>query len=43
MVKDAKAMGADGVVAMRMTTATVMRGAAEILVYGTAVKLIPTN
>ncbi len=39
MVKDAKAMGADAVINMRYTTSQVMASAAEILVYGTAVKL----
>lgn len=33
--------GANGVVALRMTTSTVMQGAAEILAYGTAVVLEP--
>ena len=32
-------MGADAIVALRMATSTVASGAAEILVYGTAVKL----
>jgi uncharacterized protein YbjQ (UPF0145 family) len=35
----ATAQGADAVVALRMATASVASGAAEILVYGTAVKL----
>jgi uncharacterized protein YbjQ (UPF0145 family) len=39
MVQEAKKMGADGVVCMRLTTSTVMQGAAELLAYGTAVKL----
>ena len=39
MLADAKRMGADGVVCMRLTTSTVMQGAAELLAYGTAVKL----
>ena len=38
MVEDAKRVGADGVVCMRLTTSTVMQGAAELLAYGTAVK-----
>ena len=38
MVQDAKRLGADGVVCMRLTTSTVMQGAAELLAYGTAVK-----
>lgn len=36
---DAAKMGADGVVNLRFTTAMIMKGAAEILAYGTAVKL----
>ena len=36
---DAKRMGADAVVNIRFTTSGVMQGAAEILAYGTAVKL----
>ena len=39
MVKDAKSMGADAVINVRFTTAMVMQGAAEMLAYGTAVKL----
>ena len=39
MVEKAKAMGADAVINVRFTTSAVMSGAAEILVYGTAVKL----
>ncbi len=40
MTEEAEAMGADAVIAMRFTTSQVMTGAAELLVYGTAVKLI---
>lgn len=36
---EAEALGADAIVALRLSTAAVMQGAAEILVYGTAVKL----
>ena len=36
---EATGMGADAVVGLRMATASVASGAAEILVYGTAVKL----
>jgi len=36
---DAAQMGADAVVNLRFTTAMVMQGAAEILAYGTAVKI----
>jgi uncharacterized protein YbjQ (UPF0145 family) len=39
MMENATSMGADAVVAMRMTTSMVARGDAEILAYGTAVKL----
>lgn len=39
MVTDAEARGADAVVALRFTTAPVMQGAAELLVYGTAVRI----
>ncbi len=39
MMENAASMGADAVVAMRMTTSMVAQGAAEILAYGTAVKL----
>ncbi|MEM1263119.1 MAG: YbjQ family protein [Pseudomonadota bacterium] len=39
LLADAKRLGADGVVALRFETAPVMQGAAELLAYGTAVKL----
>jgi uncharacterized protein YbjQ (UPF0145 family) len=39
MVQDAEHLGADAIVNMRLTTAMIMQGAAEILAYGTAVKL----
>ena len=39
MVQDAERLGADAIVNMRLATAMIMQGAAEILVYGTAVKL----
>lgn len=39
MVKEAEALGADAIVTMRYATSQVMTGAAEILAYGTAVKL----
>ena len=41
MRAEALALGANAIVAMRMTTSTVMAGAAEILTYGTAVILVP--
>jgi len=40
MIKDAEEMGAEAIVAVRFTTSQVMAGAAELLVYGTAVKLV---
>ncbi|MBR9698990.1 YbjQ family protein [Candidatus Woesearchaeota archaeon] len=39
MIAEAKKMKADAVVNVRFSTADVMQGAAEILAYGTAVKL----
>lgn len=39
MVDEAEALGADAVLNIRFSTSAVMQGAAEILVYGTAVKL----
>jgi uncharacterized protein YbjQ (UPF0145 family) len=39
MKQDAERLGADAVVNVRMTTSIIATGAAEILVYGTAVKL----
>ena len=39
MVREAESMNADAVVGVRFATSMVMSGAAEILVYGTAVRL----
>lgn len=39
MVKDAEGLGADAVVNVRFATSMIAQGAAEILAYGTAVKL----
>jgi len=39
MLEDARAKGADAVVAVRYVSAQVAQGAAEFLAYGTAVKL----
>ncbi len=39
MINDAVKLKADAVVNIRFTTSTVMAGAAEMLAYGTAVKL----
>ena len=39
MVEEAEAMGADAIVGTRFQTSMVMRGAAEMLCYGTAVEI----
>ncbi|MCI8547548.1 MAG: YbjQ family protein [Bacilli bacterium] len=39
MVDDAESLGADGIINIRYGSSAVMNGAAEIIVYGTAVKL----
>lgn len=39
MVDDAKNLGADAIINVRYGSSSVMNGAAEIIVYGTAVKL----
>lgn len=39
MLEEARMLEADGIVCIRFTTSPVMQGAAELLVYGTAVKL----
>ena len=39
MVEEARALGADGVVCVRFTTSAIMQGSAELLAYGTAVRL----
>ena len=39
MVDDAERMGADAVIGIHYTSSTVMQGAAEVLAYGTAVKI----
>jgi len=39
MVASAEALGAGAIVAMRFTTSAVMQGSAELLAYGTAVKV----
>ena len=38
MVEEAEALGADAVVNIRYASAAVIQGAAEVIVYGTAVK-----
>lgn len=39
MVDDAKSLGADAIINIRYGSSSVMNGAAEIIAYGTAVKL----
>ena len=39
MIDEAQKLGADAIVGVRFTSSTIMGGAAEILAYGTAVKL----
>ncbi len=39
LINEAKSMGAHGIVCLRFTTSAVMQGSAELLAYGTAVKL----
>ena len=38
MVKEAEELKADGIINIRYATSNIMQGAAEVLVYGTAVK-----
>lgn len=40
MVEVAEALGADAVINIRYASAAVMQGAAEVIVYGTAVKFV---
>ncbi|MEO0484431.1 MAG: YbjQ family protein [Pseudomonadota bacterium] len=39
MIADARGMGADAIVCVRLETATIADGTAEIVAYGTAVRL----
>jgi len=43
MVEEAEALGADAILMVRFQTAEIMRGAAEMLCYGTAVRLGPDD
>ena len=43
MLEEARRLGAHAVLGVRYATASVMQGAAEILVYGTAVRLEPAR
>lgn len=40
MVEEAREMGADAVINVRYGTSSVMSGAAEVIAYGTAVKIL---
>ena len=40
MVEEAEQLGADAVINVRYATSAVMQGAAEVMVYGTAVKFV---
>ena len=40
MVAEAEALGADAIVNIRYASAAVMQGAAEVIAYGTAVKIL---
>jgi uncharacterized protein YbjQ (UPF0145 family) len=37
LIEDAEALGANAVISVRFTTTSMMQGAAELLVYGTAI------
>ncbi|MEO1189327.1 MAG: heavy metal-binding domain-containing protein [Pseudomonadota bacterium] len=39
MIADAEARGADAIISLRVTTSMIMGGSAELLAYGTAVRL----
>lgn len=39
MVDEAEAMGADAILNIRFSSSSLMQGAAEVIVYGTAVKI----
>jgi uncharacterized protein YbjQ (UPF0145 family) len=43
MTKEAEEMNADAIISIRFTTSQIMSGAAELMVYGTAVKLSEKN
>lgn len=40
MIAEAEALGADAIINVRFASSAVMQGAAEVIVYGTAVKFI---
>jgi uncharacterized protein YbjQ (UPF0145 family) len=40
MVAEAEAIGANGIVCVRLITASIMQGSSELLAFGTAVKIV---
>lgn len=40
MIEEASNLGAEAIIGIRYSSSSVMQGAAEILVYGTAIKII---
>ncbi|MCT4545302.1 MAG: YbjQ family protein [Vallitalea sp.] len=40
MVKEAEELNADGIINIRYASSAIMQGAAEVIVYGTAVKFV---
>ena len=40
VVEEAEALGADAIINIRYASSAVMQGAAEVIVYGTAVKIV---
>ena len=40
MIQEAQAMGADAIINVRFASSAIMQGAAEVIVYGTAVKFV---
>jgi len=40
MVEEARELGADAIISVRMTTSMIAQGMAELLTYGTAVRLV---
>ena len=43
MIAEAQNSGANAIVGVRFTTSTVLQGAAELLAYGTAIKVQPKS
>ena len=39
MIKQAEALGANAIISIRYSSSSIMQGAAEVVVYGTAVKI----